>query len=400
MMKQQDPGLEARMVALEAQTQEYIKNNPPSAQSVVITIPIVFHIVWNTTAENVSDDCIHAQLAVLNADFRKLNSDWTKVTQTGWAALVADCEINFCLATVDPTGVATTGITRTQTTVTSFSNDAVKYTAPAGSGGHDVWDRNKYLNIWVCDLSGFTLGYAQFPGGAATTDGVVIDYQYMVGSAGCGTAPYNLGRTATHEIGHFLDLYHIWGDDSNLDGTCNASDACTGSDQVTDTPNQCDCNYTTWATGTVKTDICSPSSPGYMWMNYMDYTNDAGLYMFTAGQKARIVAAMDGSTRVGLKTSAVTNCAPVGINEFSSSDNISIFPNPSTGEVSITTMSNIHSMDLKVYNAIGDAVVTKKMNVSASGETKINLSNNPNGIYLFQIKTSEGTTTKKIIINR
>ena len=394
MLKQQDPGLEARMAALEEQTQEYIKNNPPTAGQVVYTIPVVFHVVYQTAAQNVSTACLNAQLAVLNADFRKLNSDWTKVTQPGWAALVADCEINFCLATKDPTGatMATPGITRTQTSVTSWStNNAVKYTAPAGAGGHDVWDRTKYLNIWVCNLGGGLLGYAQFPGGAAATDGVVISYAYMVGSAGCGAAPYNLGRTATHEIGHWIDLRHIWGDDGS---------ACTGSDMVTDTPNQAGENYTAWAAGTIKTDACATASPGFMWMNYMDYTDDAGMYMFTNGQKARIAAAMNGSTRVGLKTSAATYCTGVGVNEISLSDNISIFPNPSTGEVSITTLPNINAMDLKVYNAIGEAVVTKKINVSTSGETKINLSTHPDGIYLFEIKTSEGTLTKKVVINR
>lgn len=392
LMKQQDPGLEASMAEMEAEIQRQIElgKKDPVTQSVVITIPIVFHIVWETAAQNVSNNCINAQLAVLNADFRKLNTDWTKVTQPGWAALVADCEIQFCLATKDPTGASTTGITRTQTTAAPFamSGNPVKFTA---NGGKDIWDRNKYLNIWVCDLSSGLLGYAQFPGQGASTDGVVIDYQYMVGSAGCGTAPYNLGRTSTHEIGHWLSLYHIWGDD----GT-----ACTGSDQCSDTPNQAGENYQCWAAGTVRTDACATASPGFMWMNYMDYTDDACMYMFTAGQKARIVSAMNGSTRVGLKTSAATNCSVTAIEETILSDNISIFPNPSTGEVSITTLTNINSMDLKVYNAIGEEVVAKKINVSSSGETKINLSSKPDGIYLFEVKTSEGTITKKIIINR
>ena len=401
LMKQQDPGIEAQMAEMDAEIMRQIElqKKDPTTQSVVITIPIVFHIVWETAAQNVSDNCINAQLAVLNADYRKLNTDWTKVTQPGWAALVADCEIQFCLATKDPTGASTTGITRTQTTAAPFgtSGDPVKFNS---SGGKDIWDRNKYLNIWVCDLSSGLLGYAQFPGGGASTDGVVIDYQYMVGSAGCGTAPYNLGRTSTHEVGHWLSLYHIWGDD----GT-----ACTGSDQCSDTPNQGGENYTCWTAGTVRTGSCgagsdgSPSStasPGYMWMNYMDYTDDACMYMLTNGQKTRITAAMNGSTRVGLTTSAVTNCSITGVEETILSGNISIFPNPSTGEVFINTeLSNINTMDLKVYNAIGEAVVTKKINVS-SGETKINLSSKPDGIYLFEVKTSEGTITKKVIINR
>ncbi len=235
------------------------------------------------------------------------------------------------------------------------------------------------------------MGYAQLPGGPAASDGVVINYNYMVGSAGCGVAPYNMGRTATHEVGHWLNLYHIWGDDGG---------ACTGSDQVTDTPNQASENYTCWTAGSVKTDACATASPGFMWTNYMDYTADACMYMFTAGQKTRIMAAMNGSTRVGLQTSAATNCIGTSVEETNLSNNISIFPNPSTGEVSITFLPNINSMNLKIYNAIGGVVLTKKINVSSSGETKINLSSKPEGIYLFEIKTAEGTITKKIIINR
>jgi hypothetical protein len=161
----------------------------------------------------------------------------------------------------------------------------------SSTGGSNAWDRNKYLNIWVCDISGGILGYAQFPGGSASTDGVVVDYQYF-GTIGTATAPFNKGRTATHEVGHWLNLYHIWGDD----GT-----GCTGSDLVSDTPNQADQNYGCPAFPQVS---CSNGPNGDMFMNYMDYTDDACMFMFSTGQATRMQALFAaGGARASLLTS-------------------------------------------------------------------------------------------------
>lgn len=279
---------------IETQTAEY-ESNPQNHKRAVVTIPVVFHIVYNTASQNVSDAQIQSQLTVLNADFRKLNAD-ASLVPSAFAGLAADCEIQFCLAQQDPTGAATTGIVRKSTTTTSFStNDAVKYTA---QGGDNIWDRNKYLNIWVCNLSGGVLGYAQFPGGAAATDGVVITYTGF-GTMGTAANPFNKGRTATHEVGHWLNLFHIWGDD----GT-----ACTGSDLVGDTPNQADENYGCPSFPQVS---CSNGTNGDMFMNYMDYTDDACMYMFTTGQKARVSALfVSGGSRFSLTTSP--GCTPGG----------------------------------------------------------------------------------------
>ena len=145
-------------------------------------------------------------------------------------------------------------------------------------GGIAATSPTTKLNLWVCTLSGGILGYAQFPGGASATDGVVI-LNTGFGRTGTAAAPYNLGRTATHEVGHWLNLRHIWGDD----GT-----ACTGSDLVSDTPNQAGENYgkPTYP----KVDACTKTSPGVMFMDYMDYTDDAAMFMFSTGQKTRILA--------------------------------------------------------------------------------------------------------------
>ncbi len=294
-MLQSDPQYAAEHERIERQIEDYTAN-PQKQTRAVKTIPVVFHVVYNTAAQNVSDAQIQSQLAVLNADFRKLNADWAN-TPAVFQGLVADCEVQFCLAQQDPAGNATTGINRVATNKTSFTtNDAVKY---AAQGGANIWDRNKYLNIWVCNLSGGVLGYAQFPGGAAATDGVVITYTGF-GTMGTALAPFNKGRTATHEVGHWLNLYHIWGDD----GT-----GCNGSDQVNDTPNQADENYGCPSFPQVS---CANGPNGDMYMNYMDYTDDACMYMFTTGQKTRISALFAaGGARVSLLSSPGCN-APGG----------------------------------------------------------------------------------------
>ncbi|MFC5271686.1 M43 family zinc metalloprotease [Adhaeribacter terreus] len=286
---QADPDFLIRRNAIEAFTQKRINSGKVNQRTGVITIPVVVHVVYNTSAQNISDAQIQSQINILNQDFRKLNTDVSKIP-AAFAGLAADAQVEFCLAKRDPNGNATTGITRTQTTRTSFSDagDYIKYNS---TGGKDAWDRNQYLNLWVGNLSGGLLGYAQFPGGPAATDGVVCTYTGF-GNTGTASAPFNKGRTATHEVGHWLNLYHIWGDDNG---------ACTGSDQVSDTPNQGNSNG---GCPTFPKISCSNTPNGDMFMNYMDYTDDACMYMFTAGQKARMDAILDaGGARASLATS-------------------------------------------------------------------------------------------------
>ena len=249
-----------------------------TARPGVTRIPVVVHVVWNTAAQNISDAQIASQIDVLNRDFRRTNPDVSS-TPAVFLPLTADARVEFALANIDPNGAPTNGITRRQTTVTSFgSNDAVKSQA---TGGTDAWPADRYLNIWVCPLGGGLLGYAQFPGGPAATDGVVI-LQSAFGTVGTAAPPFHLGRTATHEIGHWLNLNHIWGDD----GT-----GCSGTDNVADTPNQGGPN-----TGkpTFPHVSCSNGPNGDMFMNYMDYVDDPAMFMFTAGQVARMQACLDG----------------------------------------------------------------------------------------------------------
>ncbi len=252
-------------------------------QNAVVTIPVVFHVVYRTSTENISDAQIQSQLDVLNADFRRLNSDVDDI----WPQ-AADTEIEFCLASFDPQGNPSNGILRVSTTVNGFgTNDAVK---SASSGGSDAWPADEYLNFWVCNIGGGILGYAQFPGGGAATDGVVCGYQYT-GTNGTATAPFDLGRTATHEVGHWLNLRHIWGD-----GACGASDF------VNDTPDSDGPNYGC-ALGNV---ACNTTD---MVQNYMDYSDDGCMNLFTQGQTDRMLALFQpGGFREGLLSS--NGCAP------------------------------------------------------------------------------------------
>ena len=264
---------------VNAQTEKWIEDHPNYKGQGIITIPVVVHVVWNTNQENISDTQIESQIEILNADFRRTNIDKIN-TPSVWGSIAADCEIAFCLAQTDPNGNITTGITRTQTNETSFSmnNDPVKHTS---SGGINAWPNNDYLNIWVCDLSGGVLGYAIPPSNSiGSTDGVVVGYKYFGNS---NYAPYNKGRTATHEVGHWLNLDHIWGAGA---GNC-------GNDHVVDTPKQETENYSCPAFPLHPNACVTNNANGDMFMNYMDYTNDACMNLFTNGQKNRMLAAIN-----------------------------------------------------------------------------------------------------------
>jgi hypothetical protein len=242
----------------------------------LVRIPVVAHVLWHDESQNIPDAQVTSQIAVLNRDFRALNPDVAGVPDV-WQPLVADARIEFELATTDPSGAPASGITRTWTPVAAFdADDAMKSVA---TGGVDAWPTDSYLNLWICQLGGGLLGYAQFPGGPPATDGVVVLHAGF-GAEGTATAPFNLGRTATHEVGHWLNLRHIWGDDG---------DGCNGQDFVDDTPNQGGPNY--GAPRSIRSS-CDNGPHGDMYMNYMDYTDYAAMFMFTVGQAQRMDACL------------------------------------------------------------------------------------------------------------
>jgi hypothetical protein len=280
--KQLDPDLEKRMNQIEVFTQSKIQEmEGKSIQGEIISIPVVVHVLYRNSTENISVAQIQSQIDVLNEDFRRTNPDADNV----WAQ-AADSKIQFCMASVDPNGNTTTGITRKSTTRQDWgTTDDMKR---ASQGGVDPWDTSQYLNMWVVPRmtsGGRTiLGYAQFPGGSAATDGVVMAYNYF-GRVGNVSAPFDGGRTTTHEVGHFLNLRHIWGD------------ANCGNDFVSDTPT-----HQTSNGGCPIGQVSCGSTD--MVQNYMDYTNDSCMNLFTQGQADRMRATLlNGGPRAALANS-------------------------------------------------------------------------------------------------
>lgn len=278
LLVETQPEYRTRRLEAEDQTRQSIQSG--AAMRVVaklITIPVVVHVIYRADEQNVSDAQVKSQIKVLSRDFRAKNADKRNVPAV-WKGLLTDANIEFALATDDPDGKKTSGITRTATTVDSFGLDnGVK---SKKTGGVDPWPTDRYLNMWVCLLRDGLLGYAQFPGGPAATDGVVI-LSTAFGTQGTAQAPFNKGRTATHEVGHFLGLRHIWGDRND----------CSGNDFVADTPSAQQANM---GKPNFPHITCNNGPNGDMFMNYMDYVDDEAMFMFTSGQVARMNATLAG----------------------------------------------------------------------------------------------------------
>ena len=266
------PTFRAAQMRLEGATSRRREAREDLRAAKVVTIKTIVHVVYNTAVQNITKAQINSQFRAMNKDFRATNPDRSG-TPVAWKGLIADTRIKFKLVKV----------TRTKTTRTSFATDeGVK---KASTGGIAPITPNTHLNVWVCPLGGGLLGYAQFPGGPSATDGVVINYQAF-GTSGTAVAPFDKGRTVTHEIGHYLNLRHIWGDTPD----------CSGSDMVADTPNAAGPNFGTPAFPHV---TCGNGPNGDMFVNYMDYTDDKGMFMFTSQQVTRMRTALE-TTRSGL----------------------------------------------------------------------------------------------------
>jgi hypothetical protein len=268
-----DPTLAIRMNEIEAFTQNTISKSNFRLVNGKIVIPVVVNVLYRTAAENISNARIQSQIDVLNKDFTATNSDYNTIPAL-FTSVAANVDITFELVTINRK------ITKKRSWGTT---NEVKNTS---SGGISPTSPTTTLNFWVCTIGGGILGYAQFPGGPSSTDGVVCDSKYVGITSNTGGAyPYNLGRTATHEVGHWMNLRHIWGDT-----TC-------GSDLVSDTPTHNTANYGVPTYPHYSTCVGTPIE---MTMNYMDYTDDRGMYMFTNGQKSRISAIfVSGGARAG-----------------------------------------------------------------------------------------------------
>lgn len=326
-------------LAKKQDLRNYLITKNPNAKNTqtVITIPVVVHVLYKNAAQNISDAQIMSQLAVLNADFRRLNADYSSIVPPAFQPFSADMELVFCLATKKSDGSPTTGIERKS--VASNFNFPNNYYL---SSGLLAWDPTKYLNIWVGDMPSPYLGWAYLPDAAGyPQDGLAIGYKYF-GTTGVAEYPYNGGRTATHEIGHYFGLLHPWGEDGSACGTSDNDDGCM------DTPAINDPHYG----GNVYPDnsnTCIFSTDGAMFMNFMDYVTDEEMAFFTNDQKTIKTNTMAGPRASLLNSNA---CSFLSVNDVERVNSINLFPNPTTQYISIASpLTKIN--EVEIFNAEG-----------------------------------------------
>ncbi len=362
-------------------------NERDTVPNEIITIPVVVHLLYKTNEQNITDDQIRSQIEVLNRDFRHLNIDAMN-TPAAFRSTVADTRIMFCLAQVDPTGHSTKGIVRKYTSNDFFQgDDGMKY---AAAGGDNAWDSKKYLNIWVCTLFGRSLGYATIPGGPADKDGVVINYD-VFGKTGFLRPPYDKGRTATHEVGHWLGLKHLWGDTN------------CGSDDVNDTPSQLSYNFNCPSFPHITS--CSPNSNGDMFMNFMDFTDDACMNMFTTGQKMKMRAmfALGAFRNSFLNSFACDSTLATGgplpedtLVTEKPKPGVQVFPNPVQNVLNIIPVNGFElpGKNCEIFSIQGKMLLQQTL---SSNKEKIDIAALRAGVYILKVGTGADRRISKII---
>ncbi len=350
----------------------------------VITIPVVIHVLYNNASQNISDIQILSQLQSLNNDYRRLNADALNVP-AAFAPLAADARIVFCLAKIDGFGKATTGIIRKYTSTQNWTaDDGMKFSS---QGGDNAWDSKRYLNIWVCNLFGRSLGYSSLPGSQVDKDGVVIQYNAF-GTTGNVSAPFNKGRTLTHEAGHWLGLKHLWGDTN------------CGDDGISDTPPQQ--NFNNGCPSFPHTTSCSINGNGDMFMNFMDFSDDACMYMFSKGQaiKMRTMFA-SGSARNSFLNSTACDSnsvqgAAVLVDPVITKPVTALFPNPAIKFINVESnnLSDVIGKAATIYNVYGGVVISQLL---MSQKTTITIQHLPAGVYFLKIGKGKENKTIRFV---
>jgi hypothetical protein len=362
-----------------------------NAEEGIIVIPVVVHVVHHTSSGaiggpnngNISKEQIDSQIEVLNEDYRrKLGTNGYNENPVG-----DDMEIEFRLATRDPDGNPTDGVTRTYNTMESFDIDQDDETLKSII----VWPTNRYLNIWVTTLKNRYLGYAQFPvvdninglpdlGKLANTDGVVINHTNFGRKTGTVTSNvYGEGRTTTHEVAHWLGLLHTWGDQE------------CGEDYCADTPS---------ATGPNNTVVCNEMFSNCqatftrnMIENFLDYSPDKCMNVFTMDQKARIRSVLQLSQRRAELVKKAGEAFESGL------VTMKLQPNPAKDDkVTIElTYTNLSEVSLQVVSATGQRM--NELNYRLSGyKIELDTRNLPAGVYIVQVSSPKETRTARLMV--
>ncbi len=277
----ENPSYQRKINRSERRILRFKKRETPLSKPLII-IPVIVHVLWNTPAQKISYAQVLSQINVLNEDYRK----FAGTNGFNNNPIGADTNIEFRLAEHDKGGNPILGIQYTRTTVVEFKHDSNNLMKYRKKGGADAWNSEYYLNIWVCNLAksstGQLLGFATFPGGNPSLDGVVIHYKNFGDKVGTSiTGSFNLGRTTTHEVGHWLNLYHTF-----QGNTCENNNCLEDGDKVCDTPP-----VDTATSGCpVGRKACKQTT---LISDYMDYSNDACMNIITKGQDYRVRITME-----------------------------------------------------------------------------------------------------------
>jgi hypothetical protein len=376
---QKDPGLQLSRNAVQNFVMLHESSRISSgAAANTIVIPVVVHVLYHFPGENLSDSLVKTQISALNRDFRKLNPDTIKIPDA-FKTFAADCGIQFQLATVDSKGQATSGIIHKYTPVTKWTtDDKIKLSSEMGDDG---WDPGSYLNIWVGTLDKL-LGYSSVPGDPAINDGVVINNTVF----GVRGGDYGNGRTAVHEIGHWLGLRHLWGD------------ADCGDDGVADTPKQQ--TFTNGCPSGIRIS-CNNGPYGDMYMDYMDFTNDPCLVMFTKGQKQKMRILFEpGGVRYSILSSNGLGTAVSG--EIPPQDaaprwlQVNIYPNPASTELFVNVEFDARwvGKEIQVINISGQIQFKQTINAKIQ---RLDISKLRPGLYFIRAERQEGKIMEKFI---
>jgi len=381
-----DPSLRSSMDEIELFTERSISSSTETQQRIyplsgVIQVPVVIHILYHTPDQNLQMEAIDRLINALNRDFNKRNADTVNIP-AAFKPYATSMGFEFKLATQDPAGRITSGIVRKYTPIKYWmSDDKMKFNA---SYGDDAWDSKSYLNIWLCNMQD-VLGYSTLPGMDPQKDGVVISFEDIMNLK--GTSPlFNDFRTLVHEVGHWVNLYHIWGD-----GYC-------GDDRVDDTPKQS--TYTPGCPSGTRIS-CGANNTGDMYMNFMDFTDDVCMNMFTTGQRKRARALFD----VGGKRRSILYSKGLNISIVPGAETpdfypkwlfAQVYPNPATTAINVYFDYDERwiGQELKIIDMSGKLVIN--MTVTSSIQ-RIDLSRLKAGVYFIYAKKEEELIRAKFV---